>query len=127
MENNADLKNRGDIMRARIQALGLNQQVLAENLGVSQSQVSRILAGKNSRSSKLFEDLCIYASSKSVEQHPESKTRTNPDIQDAVSEVWDGTPGHARALAIVIRSLSVLQRPKDKVDVGDVGSKHVHP
>lgn len=61
MENHTSFKIRGAIMRTQIKALDLNQQDLATYLSASQSQVSRILAGRNSRPSKLFDDLCIYA------------------------------------------------------------------
>lgn len=50
----------------------------------------------------------------------------NQDIQDALLEVWDGTPGHARALATVIRSLSVLLRPKSCANIESVRSQHAH-
>ena len=45
----------------KLDAAGFTQQVLAEMLGVSQSQVSRILSGQFKRRSKLFDDLCKIA------------------------------------------------------------------
>jgi hypothetical protein len=86
----------------------LSQVEIAKAVGASQSQVSRILSGKTSASSKLAQDICIYVStaSKGVSQ---DAVAANTDLMDAIASVWDGSPGHARALATVIRSLGVLK------------------
>lgn len=88
---------------------GIKQGQLAEALGASQSQISRILAGKGQRQSRLTEEVCLF-----VEQFNEGVTldavRANRELLEALQSVWDGSDAHAKALAVVIKSLSGLQR-----------------
>lgn len=82
-------------------------------LGVSQSQVSRTLNGQFKRRSKLFDDLCKIAyqsSSIAVAVQPGASAQ-QADLISALDAVWDGTDSHAKALAVVIRSLSALMSP----------------
>lgn len=98
-----------DIAR-RLDEAGFTQQALAEMLGVSQSQVSRTLNGQFKRRSKLFDDLCKIAyqsSTTSVAVQPGTSAQ-QADLISALDAVWDGTDSHAKALAVVIRSLSAL-------------------
>lgn len=98
-----------DVAR-RLEMAGFTQQNLAEMLGVSQSQVSRTLNGQFKRRSKLFDDLCKIAyqsSTTSVAVQPGTSAQ-QPDLISALDAVWDGTDSHAKALAVVIRSLSAL-------------------
>lgn len=86
---------------------GIKQGQIAEALGASQSQISRILAGKGQRQSRLTEEVCLF-----VERFNQGVTldavRSNKDLVEAVQSVWDGSAAHAKALAAVIRSLSAL-------------------
>lgn len=91
----------------RAKQLGLSQLVLSDVLGVSQSQISRIFSGKTSSSSKLAIDLCNYVFQAAGGISREA-IADNDDLMDALTSVWDGSPGHARALAGVIRSLALL-------------------
>jgi transcriptional regulator with XRE-family HTH domain len=94
---------------ARAKQLGLTQGGIATALGASQSQVSRVLSGLAKRHSKLLDAVCKYVFS---HPHRESDgTDGNHELMQAISDVWDGTPQHAHALATVIRSLSLLQAP----------------
>lgn len=43
--------------------------------------------------------------------------RSNEDLLDALADVWDGTPAHARSLATVIRSLALLSPSKPKEEI----------
>jgi transcriptional regulator with XRE-family HTH domain len=95
------------LAKSRIRVLGISQNFLAEQLGVSQSQVSRVLSGRTSASSRLAKDVCNYAIN-SVDHVEKSSIAANEDLMNALVETWDGTPAHARALAVVIRSLGVL-------------------
>lgn len=95
------------LARSRIRVLGISQQSVADQLGVSQSQVSRVLSGQTSASSKLAIDICSYVIL-SVDHVEKSSIAANDDLMNALVEIWDGTPTHARALAVVIRSLGVL-------------------
>lgn len=96
------------LARSKLKSLGLSQSRLASLLKVSQSQISRILSGQTSPASKLAKDICIYVSS-SAASIDRTSIATNNELMDALSAVWDGTPAHARALAVVIRSLEVLR------------------
>lgn len=101
-----------DIAR-KLDAAGFTQQMLAEILGVSQSQVSRILGGQFKRRSKLFDDLCkiAYQSTGAAEGAQPGASAQQADLISALDAVWDGTDSHAKALAVVIRSLSALMTP----------------
>lgn len=100
-------------------SLGITQAQIASALGASQPQVSRILKGQGLRTSRLFEEVCLY-----VERFAGGVTlasvRANTDLMDALRTTWDGSANHARALSEVIRSLVVLNRPPpDKSKAGD--------
>jgi transcriptional regulator with XRE-family HTH domain len=86
---------------------GISQAKIASFVGASQGQVSRLLGGKAQRANKLFEEICLYAErlegGVSIEL-----VQANDDLVRALAETWDGTAGHAKALANVIRSLSGL-------------------
>jgi len=98
-----------DIAR-RLDAAGFTQQALAEMLGVSQSQVSRTLNGQCKRRSMLFDDLCkiAYQSSATAVVVQPGASAQQADLISALDAVWDGTDSHAKALAVVIRSLIAL-------------------
>ena len=105
MNVSANLKSEAYLAATRARELGLTQAAIAEVLGASQSQVSRVLSGAGARRSRLFEEVCRYVFS--IDEKP-SKSEDSKELITALNEVWDGTPGHARALAIVIRSLGAL-------------------
>jgi transcriptional regulator with XRE-family HTH domain len=94
---------------------GITQGQIAGALGASQSQVSRILAGKPLRQSRLAEEVCLY-----LERFDRGVTlqavRSNEDLIGAVQAAWDGSASHARALSTVIRSLSALRAPGSPPD-----------
>ena len=91
----------------RAKMLGLSQSFIAEAVGASQSQVCRILSGSSRRRSRLFTEICKYVNSAKRDGAPPSVSKNN-ELMDAVAAVWDGTPQHAQALSVVIRSLSAL-------------------
>lgn len=93
-----------DVCRSR----SLTQAQIADALGASQSQVSRILSGKSLRRSRLVEEVCLYVERLGVGVTAEA-VRANDELIDAIRETWDGSAGHARALSSVIRSLAVLR------------------
>ncbi len=100
------LSDEAAIAKARAEKLGLTQIQLAEALGLQQSQVSRMLAGKITRRTAAFGALCDYLGAQTT--RAASKT-LSPELQDAILSVWDGSPQHASSLATVIRSLAVLR------------------
>jgi len=86
---------------------GITQSKLAEMVGGSQSQVSRVLAAKHLPSSAIAHKLCEVllqpTGGSSVE-----RVRRHTDLLESVAFAWDGSAQHASALAAVIRSLRVL-------------------
>jgi len=92
----------------RATELGLSQSFLAIELGVSQSQISRIFSGQTSPSSKLAFQLCNYVFQSANGVSRESVTN-NDELMDALAFTWDGSSAHARALAAIIRSVGLLR------------------
>ncbi|MBC7751545.1 MAG: hypothetical protein H7Z73_07465 [Candidatus Saccharibacteria bacterium] len=111
---NSELKSRALYAAKVFRSLELNQDDIALSIGASQSQVSRILSGNAIRSSRLFEEICIYAENLNKKTSSEA-IRSNKELVDALADTWDGTPAHSKALASVIRSLAVLSSPEVKV------------
>jgi transcriptional regulator with XRE-family HTH domain len=114
VEEHLNITDQAALARARAQRLGLTQDDIALALGLAQSQVSRLLAGRIKRRSRAFDDLCGY-----LEKHISSgSAEIAPELREAVLETWDGTPTHAHSLAAVIRALSLLkpQRVEGAID-----------
>jgi len=91
---------------------GITQAEIAAAIGASQSQVSRILQGRGFRNSRLLEEVCLY-----IERQKGGVTSDtvleNDELIEALAAVWDGSATHAKALSMVIRSLSALGKPKE--------------
>jgi transcriptional regulator with XRE-family HTH domain len=107
VNHNLDLGLACTELRLRVRAAQLTQEQIAAALGVSQAQVSRVLAGKLERRSKLFEAISVYVRSAGGRSGKAAAIR-NGVLQDALIETWDGTQAHAQALAVVIRAMGVL-------------------
>ena len=105
--NKSDLHGRIERVRHICKARNVTQSQIAEALGASQSQVSRILQGQGIKASRLAEEVCLY-----VEMHEGGVSaefvRGNEDLINALALIWDGSAAHARALSTVIRSFSAL-------------------
>lgn len=87
---------------------GITKGEIAEVVGASQPQVSRVLKGDGLRATKLGEEICRYA--ERLEGGVTSKAvRANDDQIEALRVAWDGSAVHTTALATVIRSLAVLR------------------
>ncbi len=87
---------------------GISQSEVAEIVGASQPQISRILKGGGIRASKLAEEICLYAEKLEGGVTAEAVC-ANQELISALAETWDGSAGHAKALAVVIRSLRMLR------------------
>lgn len=85
----------------------VTQYAIAKAIGVSQSQVSRVLAGSSNKRSKLTDKICNYVNNSTKLVSIES-VRHNEELMSALAATWDGTPRNSLALATVIRSLRVL-------------------
>ena len=86
---------------------GLTQEQIADAVSASQSQVSRILAGRSLRRSKLFDDICTFVNSAALGVSPDL-VRANHELIDAIASVWNGTATQATAIAAIIRGLGAL-------------------
>jgi len=110
MNANSTLLAEAQLTAVKAKRLGLSQIVIADALGASQSQVSRVLAGTAKRRSRLFDQVCKYVNSSDTSAGSVSDGGAST-LQHALAEVWDGTEAHAEALALVIRSLGVFTLP----------------
>lgn len=95
------------VIAQRARRAGLTQDQIAKAVSASQSQVSRVLAGKSIRQSRLHDEICIYVNNALRGVSPEAVCE-NRELIEALADVWDGTAHHAAALATVIRSLGEL-------------------
>lgn len=87
---------------------GISQAEVAEFVGASQAQISRILKGEGIRATKLAEEVCLYAEKLEGGVTAEAVC-SNQELISALADTWDGSAGHAKALAVVIRSLRMLR------------------
>ena len=106
MKTDGDLAVEASLAAQRAADLGLTQAMIASAVGASQSQVSRVLSGAGVRRSRLFDDVCKYVFSIGSEKPSVSQS---VELTSALEAVWDGTAVHAKALALVIRSLGALR------------------
>ena len=95
------------IIAQRARRARLTQEQIANAVSASQSQVSRVLAGKSVRRSRLYDEICIYVNNAYRGVSPEAVCE-NKELIEALANVWDGTAHHATVLAKVIRSLGEL-------------------
>jgi transcriptional regulator with XRE-family HTH domain len=105
MSADALFKAEAELLAQRVRALGLTQAAIAAEVGASQSQVSRVLSGTGVRRSKLFDRVCKYVYTVGA---PGANVGESGELMEALAEVWDGSHAHAKALALVIRSLGGL-------------------
>lgn len=103
MVNKARVLRAATIFRER----GISQAEVAEFVGASQPQISRILKGDGIRATKLAEEVCLYAEKLEGGVTVEAVC-SNQELISALADTWDGSAGHAKALAVVIRSLRML-------------------
>lgn len=88
-------------------AQGITQEEIAKAVGASQSQVSRILAGKSKRQAALAEKICIYVYSNRG-KISRRMVEKNAVLMDAIASVWDGSTRQAEILALMIRAAGSL-------------------
>lgn len=105
--NQTELSARAERARHICKMRGITQEQIAADLGVSQSQVSRIFKGQGKRASRLAEEVCLYVERREGGVTPDS-VRSNDDLVNALTVTWDGSAMHARALSAVIRSLAAF-------------------
>lgn len=92
---------------------GLTQTQLLRTAQVSQGQLSRILAGRFSRTSAAVLRLC-RAAGLDVTQHlatTPASGRWRTVLERALQRSWDGTPTHARELIRLLDVAKALRKP----------------
>jgi transcriptional regulator with XRE-family HTH domain len=102
-----ELKARAERAREICRLRGITQAEIAQAIQASQSQVSRILNGESSTSSRLAEEVFLFVEKYGVGVTTEAVLK-NEELVAALSETWNGSASHAKALATVIRSLAAL-------------------
>lgn len=83
---------------------GISQSELAKRVGISQPTVSRARRRVPARISDEYGQLCSYIRKELDE------TSLPPQVCDALTEIWDGSPAHDAALAALIRAIVDLSR-----------------
>lgn len=88
-------------LNARMSKNGHTQVDVADICRITQSQVSKILKGKFSRQGKAVNKLIEYSKyNEYYERHPTSKK-----IEEAIADVWDGSPQMELKIAQTIREI----------------------
>lgn len=107
--NTVDRQRIGSLLREKASSMRLSQAEIAKKTGMSQSQVSRILAGRFNRLSKKVMQICKFLevqSSVSITTSHLSKR-----LSDAVLAAWDGTKAHEDALVRLLSALRGAMKP----------------
>ena len=101
-----------DRLLAVLQISNRTQAELAQSVGASQSQVSRILARKIQRPSSTYRRLCAYA----FEHDGQSQEAglSGGDLAGTVIKAWDGSDRHAKLLSGVVQLIGRLGRCQEK-------------
>jgi len=94
-------------LRALIKQHGLLQNNMANDLGLSQGQVSRLVSGKFKKPGRAYGELCIYVLDAIKKVEP-AEIQENQLLVSAIASVWDGSAEQAGLIAQVIRSLGPL-------------------
>lgn len=97
----------------RAKTLGVTQEEIALAVGASQSQVSRILAGKSKRHAALTEKICIYVNTNRG-KISKQMVEQNTALMEAIASAWDGSTQQAEILAIMIRAAGSLSDSSHK-------------
>jgi transcriptional regulator with XRE-family HTH domain len=90
---------------------GLKQIQLLRTADISQGQLSRILAGRFTRSSAALERLCVAAGIDLDEILAKGSTTASwrTQLERELNRSWDGTPAHARELIRLLRLTTSLR------------------
>lgn len=95
-------------LRKALRAKSVTQMELSAALSVSQSQISRVLAGKFKRYAGNARRICDYVDVKLEARNPQKGL--DPRLEEALTELWDGTDRQADALVRLLRAVNALTR-----------------
>lgn len=98
-------------LRNWAEAVRLTQQEIADQTGLCQSTVQRLLANRPKRYTKALRSICKYAKIDIVSEEKKDITK-NSYLINALNTLWDGTPENANALTEVIKAMSKLSKAK---------------
>lgn len=93
-------------IREFIKEKGLDQPSLAAAAQVSQSTVSRALAGSPQRRGRAYRKLLAYIGTASSKQEPSVTGKKR--VARAFEKIWDGSDIHAVVVAKIIEDLAGL-------------------
>lgn len=102
-----DVQTRCLLAAEKAKKLSITQIDIAQVVGASQSQVSRVLAGHSKRRSKLVTKICEYINQYAQPPHT-GATGLNAELAAALAKVWDGTPQQAHLLANLLLAAGEL-------------------
>lgn len=98
------------ILRAEVQRRGVSQTEIASLTGISQPQVSRILAGKFTRRSARVIQLCTFFG---IDESPVPDDRKPSEkLEKAVLAIWDGTREHEEAIVHLLGAVRIVTSSK---------------
>ncbi|MEW8458376.1 MAG: helix-turn-helix transcriptional regulator [Candidatus Thiodiazotropha sp.] len=104
-----------DLIDAKMRSMRLKNSELEQFTGVDQSQISRYRRALFKRTNNTnLHKLCTYLklnlifTQNGLRSNSQVDPINNEDLISALSEVWDGTPAHARKLAKAIRLLGEI-------------------
>lgn len=103
-----DLQARLQRVASACKSHNISQMQIADAVGASQSQVSRILGGRGQRLTRLTEEVCLYVERLTAGGVTAEAVRKNDQLIESLRNTWDGSSAHALALSAVIRSLAAL-------------------
>ena len=103
-----DKKKTAELLDRARKAKGLTQSKLANEIKVSQEQISRILKGKIKRPAKGLDALCAYLGVKIVMRSEIASLSGYPELADCLSDVLDGSRKRERALIRLVKSARTL-------------------
>ena len=105
--NYANIKATSLHIAQKAKQLNITQEDISEAIGVSQSQVSRVLSGNSKRASRVYIEICNYVNKYKTGVTAEMVSK-NHELLEAVASVWDGSESQSNALASVIRTLGLV-------------------
>lgn len=104
-------QGQADILRKFMERAQLSQLQLSEQIGVSQSTISRALSGSPERRGKARDKLFNYVRAEMArDQHDAPGMKA---VIRAFESIWDGSEVHASAVARVIDAMDGLAPKKD--------------
>jgi ribosome-binding protein aMBF1 (putative translation factor) len=96
------------LLREAVRKSGVNQSYLSHQLGINQSQVSRLLSDRFQRKTKSLNALCIYFKVKPVVRKDAIKLSNYPELALCLDEVLNGSRKKERALIRLLKSAQTL-------------------